>query len=271
MSSLRITLVGCGKMGAALLRGWLATDIAEHVYILDPQGIPDEFAGNFTVTFLEKTDTPPSDVPPSDVIVLAVKPQIMQDVCQSLAPGITKETLILSIAAGQTISSFEKHFGEDHPIIRAMPNTPAAIGKGITVATPNQAVSETQKEQAHRILQATGALEWLDDEALLNPVTALSGSGPAYVFLLIETLAKAGEKAGLPPALSMKLARQTVIGSAALAETEAATPAAELRQNVTSPGGTTAAALDVLMNEKGLQDLFDRAVAAAVQRGRDLG
>lgn len=262
--ALSIALIGCGKMGSALLRGWLASGIAAQFYVLEPSGLPPEFS-NRAIYYIPDA----SSCPPSDIFVLAVKPQIMEDVCVALRPAVSKNALILSIAAGQTTGSFEKRFGKSQPVIRAMPNTPAAIGKGITVAVANAHVSAAQKQVAEKLLKAGGAVEWIDDERLMDSVTALSGSGPAYVFLLIEMLAKAGEKSGLPAAAAMTLARQTVVGAAALAEADGNISAEELRKNVTSPGGTTEAALKILMDGR-LQMVFDEALKTATARSKEL-
>jgi pyrroline-5-carboxylate reductase len=269
MKTLDIVLIGCGKMGGALLRGWLKAGIAGRIDVIEPHTQPDFLQTSNIVwhtspqSFMDQSLTP-------DLFVMAVKPQTMEEVCRSLAPAVSPETLILSIAAGQTISSFERRFGARQPIIRTMPNTPASIGKGVTVAVANARVTDVQKRQAELALQSTGMLEWTDDESLLDAVTAVSGSGPAYVFLLIEAMAKAGERAGLAPDLAMKLARQTVIGAAALAEHDGDTDSATLRKNVTSPGGTTAAALAVLMGDQGLESLMTKAVLAATDRSREL-
>jgi pyrroline-5-carboxylate reductase len=254
-----LALIGCGKMGSAMMRGWLAAKTAEKIFVIEPSGLPDEFKNNPTVVL---TDAAPE----CDVIILAVKPQMMNDVCANLNPG---KALILSIAAGQKIGNFETHFGAAHPIIRAMPNTPAAVGQGITVAVANKNVSTTQRTTADTLLKSIGQVEWIDDEALMDAVTALSGSGPAYVFYLIEVLAKAGEQSGLPADFAMILARQTVIGSAALAANDPGTATDALRKNVTSPGGTTEAALKVLMDGR-MQDLFTQALAAATARSKEL-
>jgi pyrroline-5-carboxylate reductase len=263
-SQIDIALIGCGKMGGALLRGWLQAGIARRVSVLEPHAPAD--IHDPRVVFHKEA----AALATRDIYVLAVKPQIMDDVCRSLKNIIPAGALVLSIAAGRTIASFENHFGAAQPVVRAMPNLPASIGEGATVAVANARVSTPQKQQADSILAAAGLVEWVDDEALMNAVTAVSGSGPAYVFLLIETLGKAGEKAGLPAALARKLARQTVIGSAALAAREADTPAETLRKNVTSPGGTTEAALKILMDDGALQTLFDTAIAAAAARGLQL-
>lgn len=268
---LAIALIGCGKMGSALLRGWLGTGQVKHVYILDPGGLPEEFEEYTpaTITFFDKPELFAGAYPKADIFVIAVKPQIMDTVCTTIKKAVPADALILSIAAGQTIARFESRFGPTQPIIRSMPNTPAAVGKGMTVLCANVHVSPAHKELASTLLRAVGAVAWVDDETQMDAVTAVSGSGPAYIFLLIETLAHAGVKAGLDPDFAMTLARQTVIGSAALAEADPL-PAATLRQNVTSPGGTTAAALAVLMADNGLQLLFDQAIDAATARSRAL-
>jgi pyrroline-5-carboxylate reductase len=179
------------------------------------------------------------------------------------------ETLFLSIAAGKTIGYFERQLGGEAAIVRAMPNTPAAVGRGITVACANPRVAPAQRALADRLLAAVGEVAWVENETLLDPVTAVSGGGPAYVFLLIECLARAGAAAGLPEALAMRLARQTVIGSGELAR-QSAEPASVLRENVTSPKGTTFEALKVLMGEGGIEPIFVRAIAAAAARSREL-
>ncbi len=259
-----IALIGCGKMGGAMLRGWVASNIAERIYVLEPAGLPEEFQNTTSVQGLTSADA----IPPADVVILAVKPQAMNDVCKTLSARISTDTLILSIAAGQKIANFEAHFGMRQPVIRAMPNTPAAIGAGITVAVANTHASDEQRETADTLLKSIGFVEWAKDESVMDAVTALSGSGPAYLFHLIEVMADAGVQSGLEPDFAMKLARQTVIGSAALAASESETSAAQLRKNVTSPGGTTEAALNVLTGE--MQDLFNRALAAATNRSKEL-
>ncbi len=264
-----LALIGCGKMGGALLEGWLDKSGIASISVLEPGDLPPELTSNPKVTHYRESASLADALSEADVVVLAVKPQIMNKACAQIQPHIGEKALILSIAAGQTIASFEERFGAQQPVIRAMPNTPAAIGKGITVVCANSHVSGGQKENAQDILGASGLVEWTEDEGLFDAVTAVSGSGPAYLFLLIEMLAKAGEGQGLDAGLAMKLARQTVIGSAALAENFPDVPAAQLRENVTSPGGTTQAALEVLMNGE-LQALFDKAIAAAANRGKEL-
>ena len=203
-----------------------------------------------------------------EAIVIAVKPQIAAQALPPLATMIGAATIIVSIMAGRTIQSIANALQRPCALVRAMPNTPAAIGRGITVAVARGA-NAAQRDLAHRLLVATGTVEWIEDEALMDAVTAVSGSGPAYVFLLAETLAQAGIAAGLPPALAAKLARETVAGSGELLHRETL-DAAVLRENVTSPGGTTAAALEVLMGKEGLAALMTAAVAAATRRARDL-
>ncbi len=260
----RIALIGCGKMGQALLRGWLNAGIkASHIVVVEPSGVKN-MPGKIPV--LKK---PGRKLKTCDIIVLAVKPQVMDDVCKSLKPFVAPGALVLSIAAGRSIKSLEKIFGRNQAVVRAMPNLPAAIGLGMTAAVANKNAAETQKKAAHKLLSSVGRVEWIKDEKLIDAVTAVSGSGPAYVFLLIEILARAAERAGLGKALSMTLARQTVAGSAALAHLDSKTDAATLRKNVTSPGGTTEAALEILMDGK-MQRIFDRAVAKAKKRGREL-
>lgn len=268
---LSVALIGCGKMGSALLRGWLSSPAIKHIYILDPIGLPDEFEDFVPdrITFFDKPALFAGAHPKVSVFVVAVKPQILEEVCQEIKRTVSKDALVLSIAAGQKIANFEKIFGAEQPVIRSMPNTPAAIGQGITVACANSPTQDQQRKTATQLLQAVGMVEWISDENQMDAVTALSGSGPAYIFLLIEALAAAGVKNGLPADFSMKIARQTVIGSAALAQ-EDHSPVAQLRQNVTSPGGTTAAALAVLMREDGIQKLFDEALSAATKRSQEL-
>lgn len=261
---INLLLVGCGKMGQALLDRWIERHLCAQVYVIEPAAIRAD------VPHVQLLGDLPYSYKP-DVIVFAVKPQVLPDMLGPYKRFADMGTLFLSIAAGKPVPFFEEHLGDTAAIVRAMPNTPAAIGAGMTVACTNAAVSEIQKKQAQVLLSAAGDFLWVDDEKLLDPVTALSGSGPAYVFLLIEAMAAAGEKLGLDPATSARLARQTVIGSAALAQESPDIPASELRENVTSPGGTTAAALSVLMDgNNGLQQLFERALAAAALRAAEL-
>jgi pyrroline-5-carboxylate reductase len=261
---MRLLLVGCGKMGQALLARWQELKLYQDIYVIEPAAI----AAN--VPHVQQLGDLPASYQP-DVIVFAVKPQILPDVIGQYKRYTDKGALVLSIAAGKAIGFFSEALGDSAAIVRAMPNTPAAIGHGMTVAVANNAVTDAQKEKCEKLLSAVGAFLWADDEKLLDPVTAVSGSGPAYIFLLIEAMAAAGAKLGLPEGMAMILARQTVIGAAALADDSKNIPAATLRENVTSPGGTTAAALSVLMREdNGLQALFDEALAAAAKRAEEL-
>ncbi len=201
-------------------------------------------------------------------MVIAVKPQTAPEALPLLASLIDRNTVVVSIMAGRTLGFLENNL-PGAAIVRAMPNTPAAIGRGITVAVGNNRVKAPARKLAHALLAATGAVEWVDDEALMDAVTAVSGSGPAYVFLLAEAMAQAGASAGLPQALAEKLARETVAGSGELLH-RSELAATILRQNVTSPGGTTAAALDVLMAGDGMTPLMKRAIGAATKRGKEL-
>lgn len=262
-----ILLTGAGKMGSALLRGWLAHGIApERLAVFEPQPSGDLLALGAEHKF--RLNPAIDGIREVEALVLAVKPQSMQDALPAFSPCASEKTLVLSIAAGKPVGFLEPFFPVS-PIVRAMPNTPAAIGQGITALYANARVTRTQRDLATLLMKAAGETVWIGDEALMDPVTAVSGSGPAYVFLLIEALALAGEKAGLDSALAGRLARQTVIGAAALAA-QSPESAAQLRENVTSPGGTTAAALSVLMGSHGLEALMEEAVAAASRRSREL-
>lgn len=262
----RLLLVGAGKMGSALLDGWLGLGLdATAVTVLEPQPSPAIEALTARGVCLNPE---PQTLDSIDVMVLAVKPQIAAEAIAPLAPLVRSTTLIVSIMAGRTLQFLSGATNTAGALVRAMPNTPAAIGRGITVAVPLRA-GPAQRELADRLLSATGAVEWIEDEALMDAVTAVSGSGPAYVFLLAEALAEAGIAAGLPPLLAERLARETVAGSGELMH-RSALPAARLRENVTSPGGTTAAALGVLMGKDGLARLLEDAVAAATARSRQL-
>jgi pyrroline-5-carboxylate reductase len=265
-----ILLVGCGKMGDALLRGWLDRGVAaSDVTVIEPSEQTAGAARDRGVTTLAALDMLPNSFSPR-VVVFAVKPQVMPDVVPPYRPLVGSNTMFLSIAAGKSVAFFETHLGVDAAVIRAMPNTPAAIGRGMTVLCANSAASSSDRELAENLMTAAGAVAWIEDEAHMDAVTAVSGSGPAYVFYMIECLAAAGVAAGLPADLSAQLARATVEGSAALSHQDGSAPET-LRQNVASPGGTTAAALAVLMDDvNGLQAVMTRAVAAAADRSREL-
>jgi pyrroline-5-carboxylate reductase len=269
MSTLRdfsgtLVLVGAGKMGGALLEGWLALGLApDKVAIQEPQPAPEIAALTARGVRLN-----PGTVSDAAVIVIAVKPQVAAEIVPGLKAMMRTGTVAVSVMAGKTLAFLEGALG-DGAIVRSIPNTPAAIGRGITVAVANANVTETQRDLAHRLLGAVGAVEWAGDEGLIDAATAVSGSGPAYVFLLAESLARAGAAAGLPADLAARLARTTVAGSGELLH-RSPLDASTLRQNVTSPGGTTAAALAVLMAGDGLDRLMEQAVAAATKRSREL-
>ena len=260
-----IVLAGAGKMGGAMLSGWLAQGIEpKRVAVIEPQ--PSEEIRAHIAKGV-RLNPSPQDTGPAAAFLVALKPQAFREAGPKLKPYVDATTLLVSIMAGMTIASLHEVLGGR--IVRAMPNTPAAIGRGITVAVAAKDVSAAQREVADGLLRATGSVEWVTDEGLMDAVTAVSGSGPAYVFLLAEELARAGVAVGLPEQLAIKLARETVSGSGELlhrSDLEAAT----LRQNVTSPGGTTAAALEVLMGQDGLQSLMTDAVAAATRRSKEL-
>ncbi len=259
-----LVLLGCGKMGSAMLQGWLGQGLAASaVWVLDPHP-SDWLKGLDGLHLNEKLPASPA------IVLIAVKPQMMGDALPVLAPLGGGKTLFLSVAAGTPIAAYEAVLGAATPIVRAMPNTPAAIARGITAIIGNAHTTPAHLDLAETLLRAVGQVVRLKDEAQMDAVTAVSGSGPAYVFHLIETLAAAGEAEGLAPELSMALAKATVAGAGALAEAADDSPS-QLRINVTSPGGTTQAALEVLMNEDdGFPALLRRAVAAAANRGREL-
>jgi pyrroline-5-carboxylate reductase len=258
-----IVLAGAGKMGGAMLTGWLAQGLdANCVGVIEPH--PSQEISSTKGIRLNPSSR---DIGNVATLVVALKPQMFREASAMLKSFTGPSTLVVSIMAGATIASIEQVCGGS--VVRAMPNTPAAIGRGITVAVAAKNVSSAQRAVADALLRATGSVEWVEDESLMDAVTAVSGSGPAYIFLLAEELARAGVEAGLPLELATKLARETVSGSGELLH-RSELPSATLRQNVTSPGGTTAAALEVLMGPDGMQSLLTRAVAAATRRGKEL-
>lgn len=271
MTSTPLLLIGCGKMGGAMLAGWLAGPEADGgVHVVEPhaEGM-GALARHARVTVHASADTVPDGLAPGTV-VLAVKPQSMDGALAPLKRFVAPGTCFLSIAAGKTLGYFASHLGASAAVVRAMPNTPAAVGRGITAYVASANVTADQKARAHRLLEAVGEVLEAEHEDWIDAVTALSGGGPAYVFLLIEALAAAGVQAGLPADFAMKLARATVAGSGELAR-QSIEPASQLRVNVTSPGGTTAEALKVLMDPaSGIQPIFDRAIAAATARSKEL-
>jgi len=261
-----LVLVGAGRMGGAMLEGWHRLGLKfDQVIALEPEPAPE------IITLGQRglRINPSLDLVAASAIVVAVKPQIAPQVLPTLKRLVRDDTVVISIMAGRTLGFLEQALPARAAVVRAMPNTPASIGRGITVAVPNARVSKPQRELADQLLRATGAVEWVADEDLMDAVTAVSGSGPAYVFLLAESLARAGAAAGLPAELSARLARATVAGAGELLH-RSSLDAATLRKNVTSPGGTTAAALDVLMSPDGLDPVMERAIAAATRRGREL-
>lgn len=258
-----LVLLGCGKMGSAMLQGWLDGGLPPaSVWVIDPQ--PSDWLKSTGVTIN-------GDLPGAPAIVLiAVKPQMMGDALPAIAAMGNGETLFVSVAAGTPIAAFENTLGAKSPIVRAMPNTPAAVGKGITAIVGNAQTSAAHLDLAEGLLSAVGQVVQLEHEDQMDAVTGLSGSGPAYVFHMIECMAAAGEAQGLAPDLAMQLAKATVAGAGALAEAADETPA-QLRVNVTSPNGTTQAGLEVLMNDDaGLPPLMARTVAAASNRSKEL-
>jgi pyrroline-5-carboxylate reductase len=260
-----IVLAGAGKMGGAMLAGWLARGLdAKRVAVIEPHPSPEISA---LVAKGIRLNPSPKETGTVATLVIALKPQTFREAGSMLKSFTGPSTLVVSIMAGATIASIEAVCGGS--VVRAMPNTPAAIGRGITVAVAAKNVSTAQRAVADALLRATGSVEWVDDESLMDAVTAVSGSGPAYIFLLAEELARAGIEAGLPAELATKLARETVAGSGELLH-RSELASATLRQNVTSPGGTTAAALEVLMGPNGMQSLLTRAVAAATRRSKEL-
>ncbi len=251
-------------MGGALLRGWLSAG-----YPVSLLAVRDPHPSAEMAALLKDRAIPSVPRPAPDVLVLAVKPQIMDQVLEEAAPLAGAGTTILSIAAGRTVASIARHFPAGTAIVRAMPNLPAEIGRGITVACANVHVLPDRRSLCDALLRAAGEVAWADDESLIDAVTAVSGSGPAYVFHLAECLADAAAAAGLPPELAARLARATVTGAGELLHRSPLSPA-QLRKNVTSPGGTTAAGLTVLMGEPGLRALIRETVAAAARRSREL-
>lgn len=262
-----VALVGAGKMGLALARGWIAGGLpADRLVLCDPN--PSDAATAFAAEHGIRLLPSPVGVL-THVLVLAVKPQVIYDVMAEIQPVVGSYTLVLSIAAGIPLIGLSEGLQTER-VVRVMPNTPAQIGRGISGAVALN-VTDEDREVANALLGAAGQVLWFDDEAMIDVVTAVSGSGPAYVFYMVEALAAAGRKQGLGEEEAMILARATVTGAAALMDAEAATPAATLRANVTSPNGTTYAALQVLMAEDGLAPLMDKAVDAARRRSEELG
>jgi pyrroline-5-carboxylate reductase len=262
-----IILIGAGNMGGAMALGWIRSGIAASAIIAADPNPPPAMLEKLLAAGIEFSSGAPEGVIAS-VIFIAVKPQVMDKVLPAYHSLIGPDTVVISIAAGKTLAFIEAHLGAA-AMVRAMPNTPAMIGRGVTGAFANGQVSDSQKVMVDGLLKVSGPVEWVESEALIDAVTAVSGSGPAYVFYLVECMAEAGRKVGLPADLAMRLARATVSGAGELLH-QSPDEAAILRQNVTSPGGTTAAALSVLMGENGIQPLYDAAIKAARDRAEQL-
>ncbi|WP_406854470.1 pyrroline-5-carboxylate reductase [Alsobacter sp. KACC 23698] len=263
-----LVLVGCGKMGGALLEGWIRTGLpGERITVLDPH------VHMGLVSFCERHDVtlnpPLSQVSEPEALVLGIKPQMLDDAASDLKDLAGPDTLVISILAGKTLGDLRSRLPRARAVIRAMPNLPASVQRGVTGCSGTPEVSDRQRDIANALLSGVGLVEWVESEELIDAVTAVSGSGPAYVFHLVECLARAGAAQGLPPDLAERLARATVEGAGELLHRSDLTPGT-LRENVTSPGGTTAAALAVLAAPDGLAPLMDRAVAAARKRAEEL-
>jgi pyrroline-5-carboxylate reductase len=264
-----LTLVGAGKMGEAMLRGWLAAGLEPaRLAIIEPAPSPaiKDRAARLAIAL----NPARSALRPPDALFLAIKPQSLEAAAPDLAPLASADTLVASILAGKRIVDLKARLPNARAFVRVMANTPAAVGRGASAGFATPETSARQRQWAQSLMSAVGQFDWLADEALIDAVTALSGSGPAYAFALVEAMAEAGEKLGLSADLAMRLARATVEGAGELMHRERALPAAKLRENVTSPGGTTAAALAVLRAPDGLTALMTRAVAAAHKRAGEL-
>ena len=263
-----LVLVGAGKMGGAMLEGWLGRGLAAgRVAVIDPHPSPDLLRLAADHGFALNPE--PAAVPPPEILVLGIKPQALDEVAPAIASVARPEVLLVSILAGKTVANLARALPDIRAVVRAMPNLPASIARGATGAYANATTSARQRAVAGALLASNGIVEWVDDEAMIDAVTALSGSGPAYVFHLVEAMSEAGVAAGLEPGLAGRLARATVVGAAALLDASDLS-AARLRENVTSPGGTTAAALDVLTAQGGLRPLMQAAIMAAKRRAGEL-
>lgn len=264
----QIAMIGYGNMGQALHQSWLNTN--HHFHIISPNIAVKTKPSGDSNHYYSTLDDMAEALKSCDQVWLAVKPQIMLDICKDLAPLIHKDALIVSIAAGLTLDSIQSPFAAKQPTIRVMPSTPVSIGKGVLMLTANSHATSNHKETLTDLCEQAGKAYWLDGEHQMDAATALAGSGPAYLFHFIDTLAKAGQNAGLPETLAAKLARQTIIGSAALAEKAADTSTKTLRENVTSKGGSTAAGLTALMTPE-FQDILNATIKAAQNRNKELG
>ena len=264
-----VALIGAGNMGLAMLEGWAKEGLSgEDVVVVEPN--PSQRLSDLCAVKGFRVAAQPVAGAARDAVIVAVKPQALDAGAISATPFVGPGSVVVSILAGKRIADLSARLPAAKAIVRAMPNTPAAIGRGMTGAFANSQTTEPQRALADALLKAAGQVEWVESEALIDAVTAVSGSGPAYVFYLVESLAAAGVAAGLPEALAGRLARATVEGAGELLHRQPETSAETLRQRVTSPGGTTAAALGVLMGEEGLSPLMSRAVAAAKKRAEEL-
>ncbi len=263
-----VLLVGAGKMGGALLEGWLARALPPALVAVRDPSTSVELAKLLSSKRITR-DPPPPLLPNHAAVVIAVKPQEAVHVISEVSRFVGPETVVISVMAGRPMAFLGRHLPKNAAIVRAMPNTPASVGRGITVAVPNAKVKPQHRDLANALLSATGPVEWIKNEKLMDAVTAVSGSGPAYVFLLAESLAKAGVAAGLPKPLAERLARVTVSGAGELLH-RSDLEASKLRENVTSKGGTTEAALKILMGKSGFDPALKKAVAAATKRSKDL-
>jgi pyrroline-5-carboxylate reductase len=265
----KVALIGAGKMGLALLKGWAARGLSgDGVVVVEPDPHP-ELAQLCSERGFILNGSYQQGVHP-EALVLAIKPQMLDTVAPSIAGFLGEDTVVVSILAGKRVADISTRLAGAQAIVRAMPNTAAAVGRGVTGAFASAAISERQRLAAHALLAAVGSVEWVEREEFIDSVTAVSGSGPAYVFYFVEALASAGVGAGLPPDLAARIARETVVGAGELLSRSPELSPETLRQHVTSPGGTTAAALEVLMAGDGLAPLIERAVAAARRRAGEL-
>ncbi|WP_448205865.1 pyrroline-5-carboxylate reductase [Azospirillum sp. sgz302134] len=267
-----ILLLGAGRMGLALLRGWLSTGVsADEITVVDPHPSPELLSvAAETGVRLDTAATGPVANGAVDVLVVAVKPQMVEAAARGIQARLSRDSLVVSIMAGKTLADLRALFPKAGSFVRAMPNLAAAVGRGATVAIPDPNCPPPQLEQAIQLLTGIGSLEWLTDEAQVDAATALSGSGPAYVFYLVECLTRAGLEVGLPPDVAERLARATVEGAGELLRVTGQS-AADLRAGVTSPGGTTQAGLSTLMADGHLQSLLNATLRAAALRARELG
>ncbi|MFN8830679.1 MAG: pyrroline-5-carboxylate reductase [Labrys sp. (in: a-proteobacteria)] len=264
----KLLLLGAGNMGGAMLEGWLKLGLdPAQVAALDPRP-PERIAGLISASGVALNPDLSTFGTPA-VVLLAVKPQMMEAAMPSIAPIVSPTTLIVSIMAGKTVAGIGRDLPAGIPIVRSMPNLPAAVGRGVTGAFANKSVTPAQKAVAQALLSGIGSVEWVDDEALIDAVTGVSGSGPGYVFYFVEALAKAGVAAGLPEDLAMRLARGTVAGCGEMLH-RSSESAESLRKSVMSPNGTTVAGLNVLMGPSGIEPFVVGAVAAATKRAGEL-